>query len=173
MLEPLSRRSILAGASAVALAVPGPADAADPFEAAIASLEERLPAGVTDPVLPLCAKWWEVDARCAGANQWADAHWGELEKAGRTHEEIQLDPIQRVIWDEVYRWSAEVDAAESVICSTPAVTAAGILAKLEVWKQTSEALVGDCLLVVSAIEDLRRLVHGEAGPAADEGRAAA
>ncbi|AWJ85208.1 hypothetical protein TSH58p_17755 [Azospirillum sp. TSH58] len=70
-----------------------------------------------------------------------DAHWNELEQAGLTHDEIQRDPIQRVMWDETYRWSAEVDAAESVICSTPAATPAGILAKLEVWKQTSEALV--------------------------------
>ncbi|WP_188261978.1 hypothetical protein [Azospirillum tabaci] len=160
----LSHRSILAGASAVALAAPGSADAVDPFGAAIASLEGRALAAVPDPVLSLCAHWREVDAKCEGANKRVDAHWDELEQAGLTHDEIQRDPIQRVMWDETYHWSAEVDAAESVICSTPAATPAGILAKLEVWKQTSEALVGDCQLVVSAIEDLRRLVHGDAGP---------
>ena len=172
MLEPLSRRSILAGASAVALAAPGPADTVDPFGAAIAYLDEPAPAAAPDPAIAVCVRWVKAWRDVAEAADRSAERIGQLRAAGFTDDAINEDPEYRVLDACFSRLEREEDDLRNEVPATPATTLHGVIAKLSAWRMEEEhyGSGGDELFVQSALSDLRRLVHGDA---ADEGRAAA
>ncbi len=171
----LSRRSILAGASAVALAAPGPVDGVDPFGAAIASLEGRAPAAGPDPAIAVCARWVKAWGDVSEAADRSAERIEQLRAAGSTDDAISEDPKYRVLDASFSRLEREEDDLRNEVPATPATTLHGVIAKLSAWRMEEEhyGSGGDERFVQSALSDLRRLVHGDAGPAADEGRAAA
>ncbi|AWJ82709.1 hypothetical protein TSH58p_03755 [Azospirillum sp. TSH58] len=170
MLEPLSRRSILAGASAVALAGPVSADAVDPFSAAIAYAETDgrkalglPPAGEPHPdaeLLRLCLDWLDSWAESDRLNLEARSLADRLGlRGGINHPDFcALDDLAEA---EGRRGGELLDR----LCPIAALTLDGLFAKAVIgmrdeWLTDPSA---SSRLSSNILSDLHRLVAPGAG----------